>query len=76
MKAAIPVEALGWTSGGEVQASVPAPLIALLGATLIYIAWQLPYLGAVAVIAALAYALGAVVTARLAHSADTQLAAR
>jgi hypothetical protein len=47
---------------------VPAPLIALLGATLIYIAWQLPYLGAIAVVGALAYALGAVVTARLAHT--------
>ena len=53
---------------------VPAPLIALLGATLIYIAWQLPYLGAFALVAALAYALGAVVTARLAHSADAQVA--
>jgi len=53
---------------------VPTPLIALLGATLIYIAWQLPYLGAFAVVAALAYALGAVVTARLAHSADAQVA--
>jgi hypothetical protein len=47
---------------------VPAPLIALLGASLIYIAWQIPYLGAIAVVGALAYALGAVVTARLAHS--------
>jgi hypothetical protein len=47
---------------------VPAPLMALLGATLIYIAWQLPYLGALAVVGALAYALGAVVTARLAHT--------
>jgi len=53
---------------------IPTPLIALLGATLIYIAWQLPYLGAFAVVAALAYALGAVVTARLAHSADAQVA--
>ena len=53
---------------------VPTPLIALLGATLIYIAWQLPYLGAFAVVAALAYALGAVLTARLAHSADAQVA--
>lgn len=55
---------------------LPAPLIALLGATLIYVAWQLPYLGALAVVGALAYALGAVVTARLAHSADPQLAPR
>jgi len=63
----------GLRSYGE---RLPAPLIALLGATLIYIAWQLPYLGALAVVAALAYALGAVVTARLAHTADPQLAAR
>ena len=53
---------------------VPAPLIALLGATLIYIAWQLPYLGAIAVVGALAYALGAVVTARLAHTTRSQSA--
>jgi hypothetical protein len=51
---------------------VPAPLIALLGATLIYIAWQIPYLGAVAVLGALAYALGAVITARLAHAARSR----
>ena len=49
--------------------SVPAPLIALLGASLIYVAWQIPYAGAVAVILALAYALGAVVSARLARAA-------
>src|SRR5437867_7873743 len=54
---------------------VPAPLIALLGATLIYIAWQIPYLGALAVLGALAYALGAVVTARLAHATRSQTAA-
>jgi hypothetical protein len=52
--------------------SVPAPLIALLGATLIYIAWQLPYVGALAVVLALAYALGAVVTARLAPPSAPQ----
>ena len=51
---------------------VPPPLIALLGASLIYIAWQLPYLGALAVVGALAYALGAVVTARLAHPTRSQ----
>jgi hypothetical protein len=51
---------------------VPAPLIALLGATLIYIAWQIPYLGALAVLGVLAYALGAVVTARLAHATRSQ----
>ncbi len=53
---------------------VPPPLIALLGASLIYIAWQLPYLGAIAVVGALAYALGAVVTARLAHPTRSQSA--
>jgi hypothetical protein len=53
---------------------VPAPLIALLGATLIYISWQIPYLGALAVVGALAYALGAVVTARLAHTTRSQTA--
>ena len=56
------------------SARVPAPLIALLGATLIYIAWQIPYLGAVAVVGALSYALGAVVTARLAHTTRSRSA--
>jgi hypothetical protein len=55
-------------------AGVPAPLIALLGATLIYIAWQLPYVGALAVVLALAYALGAVVTARVAPPSTPQTA--
>jgi hypothetical protein len=53
---------------------IPAPLIALLGATLIYISWQIPYLGAIAVLGALAYALGAVVTARLARTTRSQTA--
>jgi len=53
---------------------VPPPLIALLGASLIYIAWQIPYLGAIAVVGAFAYALGAVVTARLAHPTRSQSA--
>lgn len=47
------------------QSSVPAPVIALIGATLIYIVWQIPAVGAVAVAGVVAYALGAVVTARL-----------
>ena len=59
---------------GRYNGRVPAPLIALLGATVIYIAWQLPYLGAIAVVGALAYALGAVVTARLAHTTRSQSA--
>ena len=47
------------------QSTVPAPVVALIGATLIYIAWQIPALGAIAVAGVVAYALGAVVTARL-----------
>jgi hypothetical protein len=54
--------------------SVPGPLIALLGASLIYVAWQLPYLGAIAVLGAAAYALGAVVTAHLAQTTRSQTA--
>jgi len=53
---------------------VPAPLIALLGATFIYISWQIPYLGAPAVVGALAYALGAVLTAHLTHATRSQTA--
>ena len=46
---------------------VPAPLVALLGATIVYLLAQLPAIGVVVVLAALAYALGSVVGARLAH---------
>ncbi len=48
------------------QAAVPAPLVALIGATLLYLSWQLPAIGALVLAAVIAYALGAVVTARLA----------
>lgn len=44
---------------------VPGALIALLGATILYVLMQLPVIGGVAGIAVLAYALGAVVVARL-----------
>jgi len=47
------------------QRSIPAPVIALIGATVIYIAWQLPAIGAIVVAGVVSYALGAVVTARL-----------
>jgi hypothetical protein len=47
------------------HAQVPAPVVALIGATLIFVVWQLPWVGAVALAAVTAYALGAVVTARL-----------
>lgn len=46
-------------------ARVPAPLVAVFGATLLYLLAQVPYLGIVSAICSLAYALGAVVTARL-----------
>lgn len=54
----------------RIAADVPAPLVALLGATLLYVVWQLPVVGGVAVVGALAYSLGAVVTARLAQTAQ------
>src|SRR2546428_7248078 len=50
-------------------ASVPAPLIALLGATVIYVAWQIPYVGGPALFAALADAVGGDGTARLGQTA-------
>ena len=52
----------GWAS------RVPGALIALLGATILYILMQLPAIGGVVGFAVLAYALGAVVVARLAQS--------
>ena len=53
----------------RVATEIPSPLVALLGATAIYVVWQLPIVGGIAVLCALAYSLGAVVTARLAQSA-------
>ncbi len=44
--------------------SIPAPAIALIGATVLYVVWQLPVIGALALALVIAYALGAVVTAR------------
>jgi hypothetical protein len=48
---------------------IPSPLVALIGATILYILMQLPAVGGVIAIAVLAYALGAVVVARLGPSA-------
>lgn len=45
-------------------ASVPAPAVALIGATILFVIWQLPIIGALALAVVIAYALGAVVTAR------------
>lgn len=47
------------------QTQIPAPVVALAGATILFVLWQIPALGAVALAAVVAYALGAVVTARL-----------
>jgi hypothetical protein len=47
------------------QTQLPAPVVALAGATILFILWQIPAVGAVALAAVVAYALGAVVTARL-----------
>jgi hypothetical protein len=47
------------------QTAVPAPVVALAGATILFVLWQIPLVGAIALAAVVAYALGAVVTARL-----------
>ncbi|HEY6958620.1 MAG TPA: hypothetical protein VI814_07345 [Candidatus Limnocylindria bacterium] len=44
--------------------TIPAPAVALIGASILYIVWQLPAIGALALAAVVAYAFGAVVTAR------------
>jgi hypothetical protein len=48
-----------WTVG------IPGPLVALIGATILYVLMQLPAVGGVVAFAVIAYALGAVVVARL-----------
>jgi hypothetical protein len=48
-----------WTVG------IPGPLVALIGATILYVLMQLPAVGGVVAFAVVAYALGAVVVARL-----------
>jgi hypothetical protein len=44
---------------------IPGPLVALIGATILYVLMQLPAVGGLIAFAVLAYALGAVVVARL-----------
>jgi hypothetical protein len=51
------------------QSSVPAPVVAIIGATLLYLLWQIPFVGGVALTTVAAYALGTVVTARFLRSA-------
>ena len=54
------------------QSAVPAPVVAVLGATLLYILWQIPLIGAIALALVIAYALGAVISARFGTSAGTE----
>jgi hypothetical protein len=53
------------------QTHIPAPVVALAGATILFVLWQIPALGAFALAAVVAYALGAVVTARLSKEGVT-----
>jgi hypothetical protein len=52
-----------WSGG------IPGPLVALIGATILYVLMQLPAVGGLVAFAVISYALGAVVTARLGPSA-------
>lgn len=54
------------------QSAVPAPVVAVLGATLLYILWQIPLIGAIALTLVIAYALGAVISARFGATAGTE----
>ena len=54
------------------QPAVPAPVVAVLGATLLYILWQIPLIGAIALALVIAYALGAVITARFTAATGTE----
>jgi len=47
---------------------IPGPLVALLGATVLYVVMQLPAVGGLVAFLVIAYALGAVVVARLGHT--------
>ncbi len=51
-----------------VAGQVPSPLVALIGATILYVLMQLPAVGGLVAFAVVAYALGAVVVARLGPS--------
>ena len=60
-----------WRALSRYQSDVPAPVVAVVGATILYVLWQIPAVGAVALLVVVAYALGAVVTARLAGGGTT-----
>jgi hypothetical protein len=57
------------------QPAVPAPVVAVLGATLLFVVWQIPLIGAIALALVIAYALGTVITARFIASPGTEGAA-
>lgn len=50
--------------------TVPQPLVALAGATLIYLLAQLPAVGPIIGVVAIAYGLGSAAAAQLAHGAS------
>jgi hypothetical protein len=49
----------GWAGG------IPGPLVALIGATILYVLMQLPAVGGLVAFVVVAYALGTVIVARL-----------
>ncbi|MDE3101710.1 MAG: hypothetical protein KGJ98_05680 [Chloroflexota bacterium] len=54
--------------GARIAQAAPSPLIAVAGATLIYLLAQLPIVGAIIAIIAVAYGLGSAAAARLGHT--------
>jgi hypothetical protein len=59
---------LGMRAMSRVAGGIPGPLVALLGATVLYLLMQLPAVGGLVAFLVIAYALGAVVVARLGHT--------
>ena len=55
--------------------TIPAPVVALIGATILYVLMQLPAVGGLVAFVVVAYALGAVVVARLGPAASPPIAA-
>ncbi len=63
---------MGLPQAARFGSQLPATLAALIGATLLYAASQIPVVGAAAALITLAYALGAVVTARLGAATESR----
>ncbi len=55
--------------GGRIAQAAPGALVAVAGATLIYLLAQLPIVGTIIAIVAIAYGLGSAAAARLGHGA-------